>query len=123
MQDFSRVFNFGKNSYLYTKKYSCNDEIVTKTISKQENNVISPVVEKIKYGNEAYSYQYFNNREMFFADNLLRRSTFRVTKQLNGNQYNEIKVGKIKKGQIIPATNDAHDLALLKKFKAMIKKF
>ena len=67
MKDFTRVFNLGNNSYLYTKKYSCNDEIVTKTISKQENNVISPVVEKIKYGNEAYSYQYFNNREMFFC--------------------------------------------------------
>lgn len=129
MENFSRIFNLGGKQYLYTCNTNPKDEISSKTISKRTyNNELNvdtwtPLIEKKKYGDNAFTRENFKTREVVFADNLLRSSTFNVSKQLDGNHYNDIFIGKIKHDKIIPASSNKHDLSLLKKIKGMIKKF
>lgn len=129
MKEFSRVFNFGKTSYLYTENIGNSEETSTKMLSKRVHNselnidLWTPMYKESKYGENAFSYENFKNREIVFADNFENSSTFKVAKKIEGKDYKEKPIGNIKKGIINALNKDEHDRWLLKKIKGMIKKF
>lgn len=124
----TRIFKLNGQTYKYENNMCFDDETRAKTLSilnktKDGKDEFTPVIQKSKYGENAYSYENFKTGEVVLADNFRSKKVFDVTRRVGTNIWDNRQIGSIQDGKVIVEDGNRQFIHLLNKIKVMIKSF